>query len=154
MLRIVLVEDNPADAEMLKRALERAAAGTEIKLFEDGAKALDYLTAESRNGGRPCDLAVLDLNLPGLNGFAILERIRSSETLRGLPVVVMSGSSDPSEVARSYAAGANSYICKPAHLDEIYQMAAHFVAYWSKCAQLPTRRPMASLSAAVLRNAS
>jgi CheY-like chemotaxis protein len=137
VLHIVLVEDNPADAEMLKTALEQAATSVEVVLLEDGMKAMEYLT---RNVLGPHDLVLLDLNLPRVNGFEVLERIRANDDLKSLPIVVMSGSSDPTEIERCYRAGANSYICKPTHLDEIFSTIEQLVTYWSKCVKLPSNR--------------
>jgi chemotaxis family two-component system response regulator Rcp1 len=142
MLRIALIEDNPADAQMFQMALNRTGIPTEVTLLEDGLTALEYLTGNNpQNLPRPCDVVLLDLNLPRLNGFEVLESIRATHSLMTLPVIVMSGSSNPVEVERCYRAGANSYICKPAHFDEILSTAAHFMAYWSFCVRLPAVRP-------------
>lgn len=136
MFRIVLVEDNPADARILETALARAGAPTTVVVLENGRKAVDYFTGA---GPVECDVALVDLNLPLVSGFEVLEAIRASKTLRSLPVIVLSGSSSPADVDRCYQAGANSYICKPVHLDEIYAMAARFVAYWTECVKLPSK---------------
>ena len=145
MLHIVLVEDNPADAEMLEMALEQAGAPVSIVHLDDGVKAMEYL---SRVGTKQqYDLVLLDLNLPRLSGFEVLERIRAREDLKSLPVVVMSGSSDPGDVERCYRSGANSYICKPTHLEEIFFTIEHLVAYWSKVVLLPTKGRVAFASA-------
>lgn len=135
MLNIVLVEDDPADAQMLREALLEAGMPLEIKVIEDGIEAAEYLTHASE-----CDLVLLDLNVPRLTGFEILERIRSCEQSQSLPVVVVSGSTDPAGIERCYRAGANSYVCKPIHVDEIFAMANQLVRYWSQCVSLPARR--------------
>ena len=146
MLRIVLLEDNPADAEMLGMALEQAGAATEIKVIADGVEAAEYFeTIDAASGPLEFDLVLLDLNLPRMSGFEVLERIRAHESLKGLPVIVLSGSSAAPDVDRCYRAGANCYLCKPLHLDEIFAMAVQFVTYWSGFAKLPTRRPAASV---------
>jgi chemotaxis family two-component system response regulator Rcp1 len=147
MLRIALVEDNPADAQMFRMALDQAGFPTEVTLLEDGLIALEYLTGKNpQNSPRPCDLVVLDLNLPRLSGFEVLEGIRAHHSLMTLPVVVMSGSVNPMEVERCYRAGANSYMCKPTHFDEILSTASQFVAYWSCCVKLPAQRPSALIA--------
>jgi CheY-like chemotaxis protein len=146
LLRIILVEDNPADAEMLETALQQADVPVEIIRLDDGIKAIEYLT--QHNVARQHDLVLLDLNLPRLSGFEVLERIRAREDLKGLPVVVMSGSSDPAEIERCYRAGANSYICKPTHLEEIFFTVGQLVTYWSKVVKLPSKQRMGSLAVA------
>jgi CheY-like chemotaxis protein len=145
MLHIVLVEDNPADAEMLETALQQAGAPVDIIRLDDGIKAIEYLT--QNNISSKHDLVLLDLNLPRLSGFEVLERIRACEDLKSLPVIVMSGSSDPADIERCYRAGANSYICKPSHLEEIFFTVAQLVAYWSTVVKLPAKRRIASISA-------
>ena len=138
MLRILLVEDNPADAQMLRTALGKTGLPVEITHLRDGVEAVEYLASEQKPA-KCCDVVLLDLNLPRLNGFEVLEQIRSCEELKSLPVVIMSGSSNADEIDHCYQAGANSYICKPIHLDEILATAAWFVAYWSNCVKLPRR---------------
>ena len=113
-----------------------------IAHVKDGEEAVEYL-AQNQRSPESCDVVLLDLNLPRLSGFEVLEHIRSSDELKGLPVVIMSGSTNVDEIDRCYQAGANSYICKPIHLDEILSTAAGFVAYWSNCVKLPSRRPQA-----------
>jgi two-component system response regulator len=138
MLRILVVEDNPADAQILEMALERTGLPLEIVLVEDGVKAMEYLAAWSPG---LCHIVLLDLNLPRLSGFEVLERVRCCDELKSLPVVVMSGSADARDVDRCYRAGANSYICKPTHLVDILSTAAQIVTYWSQCVLLPSGNP-------------
>jgi CheY-like chemotaxis protein len=136
MLRIALVEDNPAEAHLLERALHAGGTPVELVRLEDGAQAIEYLNGSSSD----CDLVLLDLNLPRLSGFDVLERLRSQDRFKGLPIVVVSGSADPSDVERCYRAGANSYVCKPIHVDEMFAMAVQLVDYWSRCVTIPPRR--------------
>jgi two-component system, chemotaxis family, response regulator Rcp1 len=145
MLRILLVEDNPADAQMLETALRRTGRPIEITVVDDGVKALEYLSAEpGAKAFRNCDVVLLDLNLPLLDGFEVLEHIRGSAKLKRLPVVVLSGSTNMDEIDRCYNAGANSYICKPIHLDEILATASRIVDYWANCVQLPSKRQVSA----------
>src|SRR5437899_2320797 len=124
MPRIVLLEDNPADSEMLAMAMDRAGAATDIIQIEDGVAAVEYFErVNAGSGPREFDLVLLDLNLPRMNGFEVLERIRACENLKSVPVIVLSGSSAAPDVDRCYRAGANCYLCKPSHLDEIFAMA-------------------------------
>jgi CheY-like chemotaxis protein len=135
MLRIAVVEDNPAEAQLLQMALRETGVPMQVVLLKDGVEAVEYL---SRNSLR-CDLVLLDLNLPRLSGFEVLEHLKRQDEFRHLPIVVLSGSSDPADIERCYRAGANSYICKPVHLDEIFDKAAQLIAYWSKCVKIPSR---------------
>ncbi len=141
MLRILLVEDNPADAQMLQTSLAKTGIPVEITRIEDGEKAIEYLASDHRTVASPCcDIVLLDLNLPRVGGYEVLEYIRGRQELKSLPVIIMSGSRDMDEIDRCYQAGANSYICKPIHLDEILSTAASLLTYWSNCVKLPSRR--------------
>jgi CheY-like chemotaxis protein len=139
MLRIVLVEDSPADAHMLQMALNGSNSAVSITWINDGVKASEYL---ARNNGKAAlaeqDLVILDLNLPGISGFELLELIRANENLCAIPVVVMSGSEEKSDVDRCYQLGANSYIRKYTQIGEIFATAQQFLAYWSTCVTLPS----------------
>jgi len=136
--RIALVEDSPADAHIFRFALQQTGMSLEIDVLEDGLKAMEYLCAGNGQGLR-CDLVLLDLNLPGISGFEVLERIKALDQLRRVPVVVMSGSSSQEDIDRCYLAGANSYISKPCQLEDILVLAGRLVAYWFACAKLPNR---------------
>jgi CheY-like chemotaxis protein len=141
MLRIILVEDSLADAKIVRMALEQGGMPVEIVVLDDGLAAYNYLTQKNaQSAPAPRDLALIDLNLPTISGFELLERIRATESLKTLPVVVMSGSSSPTDIDRCYRAGANSYICKPPHLADLFSIAAQLMTYWSKCVKLPSKR--------------
>jgi CheY-like chemotaxis protein len=135
---IVIIEDNPADSKILRMALTRRDPSIETVLLEDGAEALEFFSSESRiRGVAHCDLILLDLNLPYVSGFEVLEFLKSDSELKKTPVIVLSGSSSAPDVERCYLAGANSYICKPTGLDAVFNMVEHLVAYWLEQAQLP-----------------
>lgn len=140
MLHIALVDDSPADSQMMQMALEQTGAAIEVTVLEDGARAMEYLTGTGCKGPAGCDLVLLDLNLPRVSGYEVLEQIRACEKLSGLPVIILSGSSDEWDVERCYEAGANSYIVKPTHLTDILLAATQFVDYWSRCVKLPPQR--------------
>jgi CheY-like chemotaxis protein len=133
--KIVIVEDNPADAKTLRFALGRRDPDIETVVLEDGERAVEYFS--SRNGTAPPDLILLDLNLPMISGFEVLDFLKGDPELRKLPVVVLSGSSSEQEIERCYAAGANSYICKPTGIHQVFDMAAQLVTYWFDHAKLP-----------------
>jgi CheY-like chemotaxis protein len=136
VLRIALVEDNPADAHLMETALRQTGETVEVQILQDGLEAIQNIT-EGRNA---YDLILLDLNLPRRNGFEVLESLRRLNEFKGLPIIIMSGSSDPADIERCYRAGCNSYVCKPAHLEEIFVTARQLLTYWTNCAKLPPRR--------------
>jgi CheY-like chemotaxis protein len=137
--QIALVEDNPADAEMLKVALQEVGSAVDIVVLQNGVEALEYLLANGQSGPQPCDLLILDLNLPLLSGMEVLQRIRAVESLKTLPVVIMSGSKNVEEIRRCYALGANAYVYKSTHLNEIYETAKKLMDFWFDCAKIPAR---------------
>lgn len=131
--KIIIIEDNPADAKTLRFALLRRDAGIETTVLEDGARAIEYFNDDA---DLP-DLVLLDLNLPIVSGFEVLEFLKSDPQLRKLPVVVLSGSSSQDEIERCYAAGANSYFCKPTGIQQVFDMASEIISYWFEQAKLP-----------------
>jgi CheY-like chemotaxis protein len=129
---IVVVEDNPADAEILRIALAREDAGVEMTHLKSGAAVLQYfgvgdLTVESDASGG-CDLIILDLNLPEISGFDVLEQMRATEHLKSIPIIVMSGSGNPEEISHCHRLGATSYIQKSSQLPEIFGIAQRIIA--------------------------
>ena len=128
---IVVVEDNPADVETLRIAFELAEFEPTIVAFDYGSDALKYLGANGYGFSEPraCDLVILDLNLPRMSGFEVLERIRGTQHLRSLPIIVMSGSQRLDEIKECYRLGASSCITKPSHLPEITAVGTRIVGY-------------------------
>lgn len=134
--KIVIVEDNPADAKTLRFALARHDPDLVTVVLEDGAKAIEYFKSYMED--EP-ELVLLDVNLPIVSGFEVLEFLKSDPQLKKLPVVMLSGSSNQQEIERSYAAGVNSYICKPTGIQQVFDMAAELITYWFDTAKLPKR---------------
>jgi CheY-like chemotaxis protein len=135
--RIIIVEDNPADAKTLRVALARHDDAIETIVLEDGERAIEYFSGSMTKGDADTDLVLLDLNLPIVSGFEVLEFLKSDPRLRKLPVVILSGSSSQQEIERCYAVGANSYFCKPTGIQQVFDMAAQLVTYWFDHAKLP-----------------
>jgi len=133
---IIVVEDNPADSRMLKMALARRDSTIATLVIDDGADALKFFSSHADT--LPCDLILLDLNLPRVSGFEILEFLKSHPQLKRTPVIVLSGSSTQQDVERCYRTGANCYICKPTGLDAVFTMIDDLIRYWFEQAQLPT----------------
>lgn len=131
--RILLVEDNPDDAELTTAALHEHAGDVEIAVAEDGVEALEYLRSEGRFADRPGalpDVVLLDLKLPRLDGLEVLRQIRSDLRTRRLPVVILTSSTEEQDLARSYDGGANSYVRKPVDFDEFARVAERLGVYW------------------------
>lgn len=131
---IVLVEDNPDDAELALRALEKNNVNAEVKLFSDGEQALEYLLRVGRSAdesGEPTpQLVLLDLKLPKLSGFEVLQRLRAEMPTTLPPVVVLTTSNDDGDIIESYKYGANSYIRKPVDFSQFIQAVGDIAKYW------------------------
>jgi CheY-like chemotaxis protein len=118
---ILIVEDDADDSFMLVRQLEKAQIDDHVTVVEDGQKALTFLLA-----AKQLPLAIfLDLRLPGMNGLELLEKIRSNPSLQSLPVIIMTGSSDPSDVAECSRLGVTAFLEKPVSLTDFIKTVAH-----------------------------
>lgn len=139
---ILLVEDDENDVVLLKRAFEKAGMRNAIKTVRDGQQAIAYLRGEGGYANRerfPMPfLVLLDLRMPGTNGFEVLQWIRSEAELKRLLVVVLTSSNLQSDVDRAYELGANSYLVKPVGFDEMSNLVLRFDAYWSEINRVPT----------------
>ncbi|MBV9562018.1 MAG: response regulator [Bradyrhizobium sp.] len=137
--RILLIEDNPADADLTQVAFE-TIGGTpaEIDVLANGEEAIDYL---SRHGiyhnAVPPHLVLLDLNLPRVGGLEVLAAIKSLETTRHIPVVVLTSSESSEDIVRSYQLGANCYLTKPFGLGAYREMARRLYEFWLELVKLP-----------------
>jgi two-component system response regulator len=131
---ILLVEDNPDDADMTQRALRKGNIANEIVLARDGAEALDYLFGTGSYAGRnPAHLpqvVLLDLKLPKVDGLEVLRAIRGDERTRSLPVVIVTSSDEQRDVVESYHLGANSYVRKPVGFAEFTEAVQQIGLYW------------------------
>lgn len=117
--RVLVVEDNPGDVELLRMALREAEIDCELTVIEDGGDALRYLLALGEHSDAPVpDVAILDLNVPKIDGLEILEAMRASPRSAQIPVAVLSSSSSLRDRAKMQSFGANLYITKPSDLDE------------------------------------
>lgn len=135
MQRILLVEDNPGDAQLVRMAFAEALPSARVSVVTDGEAAL----ARLRDTSPPTlpDLLLLDLNLPRLSGHEVLEEIRADAALRRLPVVVLSSSEAEADVTRSYELGANSHVAKPGDVDALFALAETLARYWFGAVTLP-----------------
>lgn len=133
---ILLVEDNEDDVLLTQRAIRDLPMACQLQVARDGHSALKVLDQALLAGDLP-SLVFLDLNLPGMDGFAVLRHIRGIDALRCLPVVTLTTSHEVSDVRRSYALGANSYIRKPIDYQEFVHMLDTVMRYWMTLNELP-----------------
>ena len=132
--RILMVEDNPADRRLACEMFCEAGVGLELYTVTNGAEALDFLHQAGRFSAAPMpDLVLLDLNLPGINGIEVLSRIRASEELKSLPVIVLSSSRNEKEMARSRELHADAVWRKPFEISDYIRMACEIERFCAEC---------------------
>ena len=131
---ILLVEDNPSDIDLTKRALSKGHILNELIVAEDGQEALDYLFGTGMYATRDLamlpTLVLLDLKLPKVDGLEVLVRIRSDSRTKRLPVVILTSSQEEQDIAASYDLGANSYIRKPVDFLQFAEAIKNLGLYW------------------------
>ena len=140
---ILLVEDSPEDFETTARSLKKAGLKNPILRCVDGEDALDYLYKRGTytppaSAPRP-GIVLLDLNMPGTDGREVLEEVKKDPTLKSIPIVVLTTSSDERDVEQCYQLGANSYIQKPVDLDGFVKSMARMKDYWFEVVILPKK---------------
>jgi two-component system response regulator len=131
---ILLVEDNPDDIELTLHALKENNISNDVVVARDGIEALEFLFGgKTKNhevhGLRP-SLVLLDLKLPGLNGFDILKRIRDDESTKLIPVVILTSSKEHLDLLNGYRLGANSYVRKPVDFEQFLTTVQQLGTYW------------------------
>jgi two-component system response regulator len=134
---ILLVEDNPDDVTLTKRAMKKAGIVNPIQVAEDGARAVELLLGPDA-GPLPA-LVLLDLKLPKMDGLEVLRVLRSDPRTELLPIVVLTTSSEQRDLIRSYRLRANSYIRKPVSFAEFVQTVGQMGVYWLILNQAPAR---------------
>ncbi|MDZ8259097.1 response regulator [Nostoc sp. ChiQUE01b] len=138
---IVLVEDNPTDAELTIRALRRGRIGNNIQLLQDGAEALDFLFCRGEYAHRSMTnqpkVILLDLKLPRVSGLEVLRQLKSDPRTQMIPVVVLTSSAEDQDIIESYQLGVNSYIVKPVDFEQFNQAVQQLSFYWILFNQLP-----------------
>lgn len=141
---ILLVEDDPNDAELVRRALKRAGAVASIVHVQDGAEALDYLYGRGAFSGRAGHsqpkLMLLDLKLPKLTGLEVLREVRSHPELQRQVVVMLTSSREERDLQEAYQSGVNSYVVKAVNFEELMDSLSRLAHYWLRVNQLPQLR--------------
>jgi CheY-like chemotaxis protein len=140
-VEILIVEDNPNDAEMAIRALKKNKLTNNILVVKDGERALDFIFSrgevkEKNINSRP-RLILLDLKLPKVDGLEVLKTIKSDDVAKIIPVVVLTSSKEESDLIKSYQLGVNSYIVKPVDFDKFVKAVGDLGLYWLLLNQQP-----------------
>ncbi|MGF7139165.1 response regulator [Roseimarinus sediminis] len=133
-VEILIVEDNPLDAEMALRALKKNKLTNNVMVVGDGEEALDFLFAKGKyeeriNINRP-KIILLDLKLPKINGLEVLKVLKSDPQTKIIPVIMLTSSKEESDVIKSYELGVNSYIVKPVDFDKFVEAIRNLGYYW------------------------
>jgi CheY-like chemotaxis protein len=139
-VEILLVEDNPADAEMTLRALKRHHVANRVEWLKDGAEAIDYMLRRGSYAARAKvnpQLILLDLKMPKLDGIDVLRALKGDPATRLVPVVMLTSSNEEIDIARSYDLGVNSYIVKPVEFDKFAEAISYLDIYWTSMNKIP-----------------
>lgn len=140
-VEILFAEDNPRDAEMTMRALRKINFTNKVYWVKDGEEALQYLLREGPYAERPESsnpkLVLLDIKMPRMDGIEVLRRIKETEELKGIPVVMMTSSNEERDVVESYKLGVNSYIVKPVDFGAFVETVAGAGLYWVLTNRVP-----------------
>jgi len=134
-IEILLIEDDPDDAQLTMMALEENHIVNNIVHLKDGADALDYIFHTGNYANQPVDMRpkviLLDLKMPKVNGLEVLRKIKSDEALRKIPVIVFTSSNEDPDVKQCYSLGVNSYVVKPLSFDQFKKAINEIGLYWA-----------------------
>ena len=137
-IHVLLVEDNPGDADLTRDTLADSRIRLDITVVVDGVEAIDFLLRRGRHAeALTPDLIILDLNLPGMDGRAVLAEARRHQHLRSIPVVILTSSDAERDVVQTYALGANCYITKPVDLAAFQSIVRSIEGFWFTVVRLP-----------------
>ncbi len=139
-VEILLVEDNPHDAEITLRALKRANFANHVQWLKDGEEALSFLFSEGEFTDRPTPhprVMLLDIKMPKVDGIEVLKRIKADSRTRAIPVVMLTSSKEESDLVRSYDLGVNSYLVKPVDFQRFSEEVTRVGYYWVAMNQMP-----------------
>ena len=138
-IQVLLVEDNPADADLMCEAIASGKLHLDMATVRDGIEAIRYLRSEGGYADAPRpDLILLDLNLPKMDGRQVLAAIKTDADLCGIPVVVLTSSSAERDIVQSYNLGANCYVIKPVDLKAFQSIVKDVESFWFTVVKLPT----------------
>ena len=137
---ILLVEDNPDDVLITQRAFKKGMIKNKLYTVENGIEALKFLHKEKEYSDAPVPaLILLDINMPLMDGFQVLEKIKNDDELQKIPVIMLTTSERDSDIERAYSLGCNSYIVKPVNFQKFLEVVVNAQEYWLKISKIPVR---------------
>jgi CheY-like chemotaxis protein len=140
VIDVLLVEDDPGDVLMTREAFADNKVVNRLSVVSDGVSAMEYLRREGEHAGAPTpDLILLDLNLPRMSGLEVLHELKEDETLRTIPVVVLTTSEAEEDIVRSYALHANAYVTKPVDFERFIEVVRQIDDFFVSVVRLPRR---------------
>ena len=146
-LSILLIEDDPNDVVLVRRAFQRTRSGIPLLVVPNGLEALKYLSGEPPYDDRQTypvpDFVLLDLGMPKMSGLEVLVWIRAQPNLKRLPVIILTTSAHEEDAKKAYEAGANSFVVKPSSFDELVEAIRSLTDFWFDGSKLPTIDPSA-----------
>jgi chemotaxis family two-component system response regulator Rcp1 len=138
-IEILLVDDNPGDVRLTVEALRDSKIQNRLNVAKDGVEAIAFLRREGEYADAPHpDLILLDLNLPKMRGSEVLAEIKGDAALKHIPVVILSGSKEAEDIAKTYNLHANCYVTKPIELDQFIKVVTSIRDFWLAIVKLPT----------------
>lgn len=138
-IEILLVEDNPGDAQLTQIAVEDSKMSIKLNVVEDGVEAMNFLQKQGKYAKVPCpDLILLDLNLPRKDGREVLAEIKNDDILKRIPVVVLTTSQAEDDILKAYDLSANCYITKPVDFDQFVKIVQSIEHFWFTIVKLPS----------------
>lgn len=133
-VEILIVEDNPRDAELTLRALKKNNLANHVMIAQDGVEALDFFFCrgkfEGRNFTNPPKIVLLDLKLPKINGLEVLKIVKKDERTAHIPIVIVTSSREEPDIQKAYEFGVNSYVVKPVDFDQFLNAMSSLGLYW------------------------
>lgn len=133
-VEILIVEDNPRDAELTLRALKKNNLANHVMIAQDGVEALDFFFCrgkfEGRNFTNPPKIVLLDLKLPKINGLEVLKIVKKDERTANIPIVIVTSSREEPDIQKAYEFGVNSYVVKPVDFDQFLNAMSSLGLYW------------------------
>jgi CheY-like chemotaxis protein len=135
---ILLVDDDTNDIMIAKRAFEKSQIHNKIYVTHNGEEAIQFLRKEGKYKDMPTTgLVILDLNMPKVDGFEVLETIKGDEKLKSTPIIVLTSSSRPEDIERAYKLGCNSFIVKPVNFEDFIEAVMEIKRYWLSLSKIP-----------------